>query len=61
MKKKAFLFSFQKHVLDQIEYILVYALDENEAREIGRRKCYFHCGDMAKLTDLKLVTYGLED
>ena len=55
--KKAYLFRLQLWKYDPAEYILVYAKNEDEAREKGSKKLFYNCGDQAKPKDLKLVTY----
>lgn len=57
--KTAYLFSFNSWQYSPPQYILVYAMNEEEAREIGSKNCFFHSGTKAKPKDLNLVTYGL--
>jgi hypothetical protein len=57
--KIAYLFSFVYWPHSPEKYILVYAQNEEAAREIGARKCFFNSGKMASPENLELVTYGL--
>lgn len=57
--RTAFLFSFNSWHSDPNKYILVHARNEQEAREIGCKQCRFNSKEIAKPSDLELVTYGL--
>jgi hypothetical protein len=54
-----YLFSFKYWQYDPPRYILVYAKNEEEARLLGAKKCYFNSGQIASPEDLVLCTYGL--
>ncbi len=57
--KIAFLFSFQPWINDPTRYLLVYAETEQEAREIGCKKCRYNSGEEVKPERLTLCTYGI--
>lgn len=57
--KQPYLFSFVHWAYSPPRYILVYAENEKEAREIGAKNCTFNSGDKARPRDLVLLTYGL--
>jgi len=57
MKQKVYLFKLQLWQYDPAEYILVYAKDEDEAREKGSKKLFYNSGEQSKPKDLELVTY----
>lgn len=54
-----YLFSFKYWQFDPPIYILVYAKNEEEARDIGAKQCHFNSGEQAKPKDLQLCTYGI--
>lgn len=57
--KIAYLFSFKNWKYQQEKYILVYAENEEEARKIGCKNCYYNNGEKASPKDLIIQTYGL--
>jgi len=54
-----YLFSFKYWQYDPPKYILVYAKNEKEARDIGAKQCYFNNGQIASPEHLVLCTFGL--
>lgn len=54
-----YLFSFKYWQNDPPRYILVYAKNEEEARILGAKQCFFNSGQIASPEDLVLCTYGL--
>ncbi len=54
--KQPYLFSFTSWQYDPPKYILVYAENENEARILGSKKCFFNSGAEAKPSDLLSCT-----
>lgn len=57
--KIAYLFSFTYWSYSPPKYILVYAENEEQAREIGSDNLFYNSGEKAKPKDLILQTYGL--
>lgn len=57
--KLAYLFSFKYWEYSPPQYVLVYAENEEEARNIGCENCSYNSGEKAKPKDLILQTYGL--
>lgn len=58
--KIAYLFSFTFWENEPAQYLLVYAENEKEAREIGCKQCEYNSGQKAHPKDLQLCTYGLK-
>lgn len=56
---KAYLFSFKSWSNDPFQYILVYAENEINAREIGSKNCFYNSKEQSKPEDLYLCTFGL--
>ena len=54
---KAYLFRLQLWQFDPPEYILVYAKNEEEAREKGAKQLNYNSGAPAEPNHLGLVTY----
>lgn len=57
--KIAYLFSFEYWQFSPPRYILVHAINEEEARNIACKNLSYNSGERAKPNDVKLVTYGL--
>lgn len=57
-EKTAYLFSFRSWHNDPYEYAMVYAYNEQEARELACKNCQYHSGARPTPNALNLITYG---
>ena len=56
---RCYLFSFIYWEYSPAQYILVYAENEQKAREIGVKQLKYMCGDKLHPNQLNLCTFGL--
>lgn len=54
--EKPYLFSFKAWHGDPLEYILVYGIDEEDARKKGVKNLRYNCGEKPKPENLGLCT-----
>lgn len=56
---KAYLFSFIYYYNSPPQYILVYAENEESAKEFARSKLFYNSGEPAKIEDIISCTFGI--
>ena len=59
--KKTYLFSFCYSDFNPNQYILIYAINADEAKKIACKNLFYYSGKPAKEDDLILCTFGLDE